>query len=73
MATDPSNDSAILHFLNTSWHWILAILTGSAWTGTLQNRVKQLEAGHTDLKNLPIQVAKIEAKIDLLLQNRRQG
>ena len=73
MATDPSNDSAILHFLNTSWQWILAILTGSAWTGTLQNRVKHLEAGHTDLKNLPIQVAKIEAKIDLLLQDRRQG
>lgn len=71
MANDPSNDSAIIHFLNTSWHWVVAVLGGSAWTGILQNRVKHLEQGHNDLKNLPIQVAKIEAKIDLLLQDRK--
>ena len=41
------------------------------WVGKIQTRVQQLESQHLDLKNLPVQVAKIEAKIDLLLQDRK--
>lgn len=73
MAEQPQDPNALIHFLNTSWHWILSILTGAAWTGTLQNRVKHLENATHEMKELPLQVARLETKIDILLADRRQG
>ncbi len=73
MAEQPQDPNAIIHFLNNSWHWILSILTGAAWTGTLQNRVKHLENATSEMKELPLQVARLETKIDILLADRRQG
>jgi|LakMenEpi03Aug12_release.lakeMendotaPanAssembly.Ray.scaffolds.fasta_scaffold4018550_1 hypothetical protein len=74
MPTEPPHDSnSLIQFLNTSWHWIIAILTGAAWTGTLQNRVKNLETSSNEMKELPLQVARLETKIDILLADRRQG
>ncbi len=73
MAEQPQDTSSLIHFLNTSWHWIVAVLTGAAWTGTLQNRVKNLESSTSEMKELPLQVARLETKIDILLADRRQG
>ena len=73
MAEQPQDTSLLIHFLNTSWHWIVAVLTGAAWTGTLQNRVKNLESSTSEMKELPLQVARLETKIDILLADRRQG
>lgn len=73
MAEQPQDTSSIIQFLNSSWHWIVAVLTGAAWTGTLQNRVKNLESSTHEMKELPLQVARLETKIDILLADRRQG
>lgn len=73
MAEQPQDTSSLIQFLNSSWHWIVAVLTGAAWTGTLQNRVKNLESSTSEMKELPLQVARLETKIDILLADRRQG
>jgi hypothetical protein len=73
MAEQPQDPNAIIQFFNNSWHWIIAVLTGAAWTGTLQNRVKHLEHATSEMKELPLQVARLETKIDILLADRRQG
>lgn len=73
MAEQPQDTSSLIQFLNSSWHWIVAVLTGAVWTGTLQNRVKNLESSTHEMKELPLQVARLETKIDILLADRRQG
>ncbi len=70
---NPTPTHNFFDFLASAWGWITGLLGGAMWVGKIQTRVQQLEDQHLDLKNLPVQVAKIEAKIDLLLQDRRQG
>ena len=70
---NPTPAHNFFDFLSSAWGWITGLLGGAMWVGKIQTRVQQLEDQHLDLKGLPVQVAKIEAKIDLLLQDRRQG
>ena len=68
---NPTPPHTFFDFLSSAWGWVTGLLGGAMWVGKIQTRVQQLEDQHLDLKNLPVQVAKIEAKIDLLLQDRK--
>jgi len=76
MPTDPSssNDffSGFAAFLASTFAWLSTVVLGIFGGGKLHQRIVQLEKDSEGLSGLAVQVAKIEAKIDILLDDRRR-
>ena len=76
MATEPpSYDffTGLSGFLSSTFGWLSTVILGIFGGGKLHQRIVQLEKDSEGLSGLAVQVAKIEAKIDILLDDRKRG
>jgi hypothetical protein len=70
MASEPQTDTfqSFLHFLSTSWSWLLGLGGGFVWLIRLNVRVDNLEKATNNLSDIPVRLAKLETKVDMMYQ-----
>ena len=68
MASEPQTDTfqSFLHFLSTSWSWLLGLGGGFVWLIRLNGRVDALEKTTSTLADIPVRLAKLETKVDMM-------
>jgi hypothetical protein len=70
MASEQPTDSfqSFLHFLSSSWGWLTSIGLSFAWLIRLNVRVDNLEKATNNLSDIPVRLAKLETKVDMMYQ-----
>jgi hypothetical protein len=70
MASEPQTDTfqSFLHFLSSSWGWLTSIGLSFAWLIRLNVRVDNLEKATNNLSDIPVRLAKLETKVDMMYQ-----
>ena len=68
MASEPQTDTfqSFLQFLSTSWSWLLGLGGGFVWLIRLNGRVDALEKMTSNLDDIPVRLAKLETKVDMM-------
>lgn len=70
MASEQPSDSfqSFLHFLSSSWGWLASLGLSFAWLIRLNVRVDNLEKAANSLSDIPVRLAKLETKVDMMYQ-----
>lgn len=69
---DTQQPHGFMDWLQTQWWWIVALCTGAAHATKAQSDINRLKEQVTDLKNVPERLSGIEAKLDILLEDRKK-
>jgi len=73
MATSPHEQNGFFEWLQGWWPWLAALATGATHAANAQAKINRHDEQLRDLKDVPVQIARLETKIDALLEDRKRG
>jgi hypothetical protein len=73
MATVPQEHNGFIEWLSGQWFWLVALVTGATHAANAQSKINRHDEQLRDLKDVPVQIARLETKIDALLEDRKRG